>query len=95
MRNFWVGVIVFLVLVLCVWLQLNIFNVIPLFGVKANLGVVFIAALSILCGQKVGVSVGISYGLILDILIGKSLGVYTLLFFLVRIFLWKDKFRIF
>ena len=90
MRNFWVSIIVFLVIIFCVVLQLNVFNMIPLFGVKANMGIVLVVALGILCGQKIGIAVGIFYGLILDILIGKSLGIYTFLYFLVRLFLWKD-----
>ena len=90
MRNFWVGIIVFLVIMFCVVLQLNVFNMIPLFGVKANVGIVLVVALGILCGQKIGIAVGVSYGLVLDILNGKSLGIYTFLYFLVRLFLRKD-----
>lgn len=86
MRNFLTGLIVLCVIVISIWLQINILNNIPLFGVKANIGIVFVVALSILCGQGVGVSVGISYGLLTDILFGKAFGIYTLLYFLIGFF---------
>ena len=89
MRNFWVGLIVFVVIILCTWLQLNIFNAIPLFGVKANVGIVLVVALGILTGKTVGVTVGIIYGIFFDILNGKSFGMYTLLFFVVGYFCGK------
>lgn len=89
MRNFWVGIIVFFVIVFCFWIQLNILNLIPLFGVVANIGIVFVVSLGILSGQNIGVIVGIIYGLIMDILFGKALGIYTLLFFLIGFFCGK------
>ena len=89
MRNFFVGIIVFLVIIFCFWIQLNILNLIPLFGVVANIGIVFVVSLGILCGQNIGVAVGISYGLIMDILFGKALGIYTFLFFLIGFFCGK------
>lgn len=89
MRNFLVSVIVFLVIVLCLWIQLNILNLIPLFGVIANIGIVFVVSLGILSGQKVGITVGIIYGLFMDILFGKAFGIYTFLFFLIGYFCGK------
>ena len=89
MRNFWVGIIVFFVIIFCFWFQLNILNLIPLFGIVANIGIVFVVSLGILCGQKIGVTIGISYGLLMDILFGKTLGIYTFLLFLVGFFCGK------
>lgn len=89
MRNFWVGIIVFLVIVACFWIQINILNLIPLFGSVANIGIVFVVSLGILSGQKIGVTLGITYGLFMDILFGKALGIYTFLFFLIGFFCGK------
>lgn len=89
MRNFITGLLVFGVILACIWLQINVLNQIPLFGVKANIGIVFVVALSILCGQSVGISVGIAYGVLSDILFGKAFGIYTLLFLLVGFFCGK------
>lgn len=89
MRNFCVGLIVFAVMIFLIWAQLNIFNFIPLFGVKANIGLVLVVALGILCGQKIGIAIGIAYGIMSDILMGKAIGIYTFLFFLVGFFCGK------
>lgn len=89
MRNFWVGVIIFFVIILCFCIQINILNLIPLFGVIANIGIVFVVSLGILCGQKIGITLGIVYGLFMDILFGKALGIYTFLFFVMGFFCGK------
>lgn len=89
MRNFWTGVIVFFVILIFIWLQINVFNNIPLVGVRANMGIVLVVALSTLCGQGVGISVGITYGIFSDVLFGKAFGIYTLLYFLIGFFCGK------
>ena len=89
MRNFLTGLIVFGVILVAFLLQLIVINVMPLFGAKANIGIVLIVALSILCGKQVGISVGIVYGVISDVLFGKAFGIYTLLFLLVGFFCGK------
>ena len=89
MRNFWTGMIVFCVILISLWAQLNVFNNIALFGVKANIGIILVVALSTLCGQSVGIAVGITYGVLSDILFGKAFGIYTLLFFLIGFFCGK------
>ena len=89
MRNIWVTLIVFATIIAFLWLQINILNIIPLFGVVSNIGIVLVVALGILCGQTVGISVGIVYGIFSDILFGKSFGIYTLLFFLIGFFCGK------
>lgn len=83
MRNFWVGVIVFLVIIFCFWFQFNILNFIPLFGVTANMGIVFVVALGILCGKSMGIILGLIYGLLSDILVGKAIGIYMILYLLI------------
>lgn len=89
MRNFLTGVIVFGVILISIWLQLNLFNNIPLLGVKANIGIVLVVTLSTLCGQGIGISVGITYGMLSDILFGKAFGIYTFLYFLIGFFCGK------
>lgn len=89
MRNFWTGVIVFGVMLISAWLQINVLNEIPLLGVKPNIGIVLIVTLSTLCGQGIGISIGIVYGLLSDVLFGKAFGIYILLYFLVGFFCGK------
>ena len=75
MRNFWASVIVFFVIIFCFWFQFNILNLVPLFGVTANIGIIFVVALGILCGKTTGITLGFIYGILSDILIGKSIGI--------------------
>ena len=89
MRNFWVGVIVFLVILICIWIQQNIINAIPLFGAVANVGIILVVTLGLITEQKIGAIVGIVHGLLMDILFGKSVGIYTLLFFAIGFFCGK------
>lgn len=83
MRNFWAGVIVFFTIIFCFWFQFNILNLVPLFGVTANIGIVFVVALGILCGKSTGITLGLIYGLLADVLLGKSVGIYMILYLLI------------
>lgn len=89
MRNFLAGLLTLFVIFISIWIQLNILNNIPLFGVKPNIGIILVVAIGILCGEKIGISVGIAYGIFTDVLVGKSLGLYTLLYFLIGFFCGK------
>ena len=80
------GLIVLGVMIVFIWLQINLLNAVPLFGVKPNVGIVLVVALSIFCGQGIGISVGLVQGILTDILFGKAIGIYTFLFFLVGLF---------
>ncbi len=89
MRNFLAGVIVFAVIIFSILFQLNILNNIPLFGAVANIGIVLVVSLGILTGKTVGFSVGLIYGLFSDIIFGKTIGIYILLYSLVGFFCGK------
>lgn len=89
MRNFWASVIVFFVIVFCFWFQFNILNLVPLFGVTANIGIIFVVALGILCGKTTGITLGFIYGILSDILLGKSIGIYVILYLIVGYFSGK------
>ena len=89
MRNFWAGLIVFAVIIISLWIQINILNIIPLFSVTANIGIVLVVSLGILSGQTIGITVGIVYGILSDILFGKTIGVYILLYALTGFFCGK------
>ena len=75
-KKVFVGFIVFLFIWICLFLQINFLNKIPLFGVPANIGLVLIVGIGLLADKTPGALVGCTYGLILDILFGKSIGVY-------------------
>lgn len=79
-KKIFVSFIVFLFIWACLFLQINLLNKIPLFGVPANIGIVVIAGIGLLADKLPGTLVGGAYGLILDILYGKSIGVYFVIY---------------
>ena len=49
-------------------------------GVIANLGIVLIAGLGLVSGKLIGGIAGFTYGILLDIAIHRTLGIYTLFY---------------
>lgn len=62
-----------------VLLQSTVFNYIEVFGIKPNLVIVFIVAVSLLRGSGEGMTVGFFAGLSQDLLFGRTIGLYALL----------------
>lgn len=82
MKKVLVGIIVFLVIIFLLLLQINLLNVVTLFGASANIGIILVSIIGVMCGTTVGIMVGSSYGLMIDIIAGKSIGLYMLLYML-------------
>lgn len=75
-------IIVFLILY---FLQANFFSWFTIAGIKPNLFILFILFISLFAGMKVGIPFGICIGLFLDIMMGKTVGVYSIMFGIVGI----------
>ncbi len=84
-KKFLVGIIIFITLSICVWLQINLLNNIPLFGVNANIGLVFVVGIGLLAAKIPGGLTGFAYGFLLDLLYGKSFGLYIAIYSLTGI----------
>lgn len=67
------------------FLQVNFFNWFTIAGVKPNFFIVFILFISLYAGNKVGIPFGIISGLFLDIILGKNLGTYAIMFGIIGI----------
>lgn len=80
MKKFLMTLITFLVICLTIWFQINFLNSIPLAGVTGNIGIVLIAGLGLVSGKIIGGTTGFVYGLIMDVALYRTLGVYTLLY---------------
>mgnify|MGYP003294579571 CR=1 FL=1 len=68
MKKFLVGMLVIITIIIAVFFQINILNKITLFGAKANIGIVLIVGIGLMCDKKTGGTVGSIYGLIMDII---------------------------
>ena len=75
-----VSLIMFILICIAIWFQVNFINVFTFFGVSANLAIVIICGIGLLSGKAPGALLGATYGFLLDLLFGKSLGVYFTLY---------------
>ena len=57
------------------FLQVNIFSTFTIAGVRPNLFVIYVLFIGLFANQIVGISLGVVFGIILDLLYGKSIGV--------------------
>ena len=62
------------------FLQANFFSWFTIAGVMPNLFVILFLFISLYGGLKVGIPISIMCGLYLDIIIGKTIGTYTIMF---------------
>ncbi len=80
MKKILLGIVTFLVICISILLQISFFNTIPLAGVVANFGIVLIAGLGLVSGKLIGGISGFTYGILLDIAIHRTLGIYALFY---------------
>lgn len=80
-------IIVALILIffLIFFLQSNFFNWFVIFGVKPNLFVILVLFIGLFMGRNYGVCFGIAFGLILDFLIGRNIGISSVMLGIVGI----------
>ena len=82
MKKFLVGLIIFIVIVVAMLVQINLLSVVTLFGTAANIGIVLTTGIGLMCGKEVGGIIGGIYGLLCDIVFGKAIGIYLMLYML-------------
>lgn len=78
-----IGIIVFILIWICLGLQVTFFNEIKLFGTAANIGIVLVVGIGLSSGRLPGILTGGVYGALADIMYGKTFGVYFLMYMLV------------
>lgn len=84
-RKIYTVLIIILVLLLSILIQINFLNIVPLFGVTANLGIIMIAGFGLMNGKEVGGLAGAFYGMMIDVLFSRTLGINLILYTLVGI----------
>lgn len=83
MKKLVTALIVFFIIIISLLIQINLLNIIPLFGVAANIGIVLVVGLSLMSGRFVGALTGGVYGLLVDVIFSKTIGINILLYILV------------
>lgn len=69
---------VFIFLILY-FLQINFFNWFTIGGIQPNLFVIFILFIGLFAGKRVGIPLGIIFGICLDIFINKKIGISAIM----------------
>jgi rod shape-determining protein MreD len=82
MRKISMIILVYLLTITFILFQKNILEEIPLFGVTANIGIVFVCIIGAVSGTLVGGTVGFFYGILIDVFWGRTLGLYALIYML-------------
>lgn len=70
-------IIIFLILY---FLQANFFSWFTIGEIQPNLFVVFVLMIGLFAGRKMGIGLGIAFGLYLDIIMGKGIGISAVMF---------------
>ena len=83
MKHFIIGIVV----IIAYLLQLTLISELKIFGVQANLLLVVTCAIAFLFGSVEGSIVGLILGLLLDLYQGRNIGLSSLIFFYLAIFI--------
>ena len=83
-----VSLIVFILICIAIWFQINFINVFTFFGTAANLGIVIVVGIGLISGKIPGALTGAAYGFLTDVIFAKSVGAYFLIYTLIAIFLF-------
>lgn len=86
MRKTLTGIIIIFVIEIAIFLQANLLQTIPLNGTSANIGIILVASLGLICGKFVGGITGCIYGILYDISFGRAIGLYAGMYLLVGYF---------
>lgn len=80
MKKILMTIIMFVIICISILFQIGFLNAIPLAGVIANIGVVLVAGLGLVSGEFIGTVTGGVYGLLIDVALGRGLGIYMTLY---------------
>lgn len=83
MKNIGVAIVSFIVFLIIYFLQINFFSWFNLAGVKPNLFVVLTLFLGLYAEDKMGLAMGIVFGLFLDLTMGRNIGVSAIMLALI------------
>lgn len=77
MRKAGMAICFILIFIIIYLLQANLFSWFNLAGVKPNLFIILVLTIGLFAGKPIGITFGIVFGFILDLLTGKSIGIST------------------
>ena len=75
MKKILATIIMFLVFILIYFLQANFFSWFNIAGVKPNLFIILLLFTGLFLGKVYGTSLGVIFGMLIDLFIGKKIGI--------------------
>jgi len=88
MKKTLVIIALFLTFLITYFLQSNFFSWFTIAGIKPNLFIMLQLFISLFVGIKVGIGYGFFFGFFLDMVMGKSFGIYTIMLTIIAILGW-------
>lgn len=85
MKKLIVTIGIFITFLIIYFLQANFFSWFTIAGIKPNLFVILTLFITLFTGIKLGITCGATFGIFLDIVIGKNLGIYTIMLVFIAI----------
>lgn len=79
-------IVYFLEIIICFIFQSSMFHYIALAGIMPNLLIILVVSIAYMRGSKEGLLVGFAGGLIVDLIFGELVGLYTLFYMLIGYF---------
>lgn len=83
MKKFLIIMALFVQGLIIYFLQVNLFSNLTIAGVKPNLLVVYVLCMGLFANGYIGVGFGVFFGLLLDLLFGKAIGISAIMFCIV------------
>ena len=65
------------------FLQVNVFSVLTIAGIKPNLLIIYILCIGLYASSLYGIGLGVFFGLLLDLIFGKVIGISAIMFCIV------------
>ena len=82
-------IILFITFIIIYLLQANFFNWFNIAGVKPNLFIVFVLFLGLFLGKIYGTTIGVISGFLIDLFIGKRLGINAIVLGIAGYLRWR------
>lgn len=79
MKKFITHITIIITFLIIYILQTNFFSWFNIAGIKPNLYVIFLLFLGLFAGRKIGIIYGITFGIILDLLVSTNIGITSIM----------------
>lgn len=83
MKKFFLGVLMFIIFIVLYLIQSNFFDWFTIAGISPNIFIIFMLFLGLFTNNRFSLAIAVLSGITLDLLVGRTLGVNTIVFCLI------------